>query len=154
MVRGPGVGLHLGPRFGIRLLASLPKACERTRVRARGQLLKCLLPQVAGTGPRTGTETGSEPGSGSSGGAEAGTWSPAPAGRTPGAPGAVGPPPTAPPCAWRVDGALFRHDASCLAGFQQRDLSLPLMEKVAFAKEREHKRRGSVMDYETRSQVG
>ncbi|XP_068385359.1 paternally-expressed gene 3 protein isoform X1 [Eschrichtius robustus] len=36
--------------------------------------------------------------------------------------------------------------------FQQRDLSLPLMEKVAFAKEREHKRRGSVMDYETRSQ--
>ncbi|KAM9049079.1 paternally-expressed gene 3 protein isoform 2-T6 [Megaptera novaeangliae] len=37
-------------------------------------------------------------------------------------------------------------------GFQQRDLSLPLMEKVAFAKEREHKRRGSVMDYETRSQ--
>ncbi|XP_066876110.1 paternally-expressed gene 3 protein isoform X2 [Kogia breviceps] len=36
--------------------------------------------------------------------------------------------------------------------FHQRDLSLPLMEKVAFAKEREHKRRDSVMDYETRSQ--
>ncbi|XP_073652365.1 paternally-expressed gene 3 protein isoform X6 [Tursiops truncatus] len=37
-------------------------------------------------------------------------------------------------------------------GFHQRDLSLPLMEKVAFAKEREHKHRDSVMDYETRSQ--
>ncbi|XP_007457527.1 PREDICTED: paternally-expressed gene 3 protein-like [Lipotes vexillifer] len=36
--------------------------------------------------------------------------------------------------------------------FHQRDLSLPLMEKVAFAKEREHKRRDSVMDYETKSQ--
>eukprot|EP00070_Physeter_catodon_P026821 XP_028333715.1 paternally-expressed gene 3 protein isoform X2 [Physeter catodon] len=34
----------------------------------------------------------------------------------------------------------------------RRDLSLPLTEKVAFAKEREHRRRDSVMDYETRSQ--
>eukprot|EP00069_Balaena_mysticetus_P009850 bmy_20365T0 len=56
------------------------------------------------------------------------------------------------PCTCRLDCALSRHDACCLPGFHQRDLSLPLMEKVAFAKEREHKRRGSVMDYETRSQ--
>uniref|UniRef100_A0A452TBJ9 Paternally-expressed gene 3 protein n=1 Tax=Ursus maritimus TaxID=29073 RepID=A0A452TBJ9_URSMA len=34
----------------------------------------------------------------------------------------------------------------------QRDLSLPLMEKTAFAMERERKRRDSVMDYESRSQ--
>eukprot|EP00070_Physeter_catodon_P026826 XP_028333720.1 paternally-expressed gene 3 protein isoform X6 [Physeter catodon] len=37
-------------------------------------------------------------------------------------------------------------------GCHRRDLSLPLTEKVAFAKEREHRRRDSVMDYETRSQ--
>ena len=38
-------------------------------------------------------------------------------------------------------------------GLPQRDLSLPLMEKTTFATERERKRRDSVMDYESRSQV-
>ncbi|XP_058386346.1 paternally-expressed gene 3 protein isoform X2 [Diceros bicornis minor] len=34
----------------------------------------------------------------------------------------------------------------------QRDLSLPVMEKTTFVMEREHRRRDSVMDYESRSQ--
>lgn len=38
-------------------------------------------------------------------------------------------------------------------GLPQRDLSLPLMEKTTFAMERERKRRDSVMDYESGSQV-
>lgn len=39
-------------------------------------------------------------------------------------------------------------------GFPQRDLSLPLMERKAFAKGREHKHRDSAVGYEARSQVG
>uniref|UniRef100_A0A8C9CEC7 Uncharacterized protein n=1 Tax=Phocoena sinus TaxID=42100 RepID=A0A8C9CEC7_PHOSS len=48
--------------------------------------------------------------------------------------------------------ARWPYTRSPRSRFHQRDLSLPLMEKVAFAKEREHKRWDSVMDYETRSQ--
>ncbi|KAK2494602.1 hypothetical protein MC885_021303 [Smutsia gigantea] len=55
-------------------------------------------------------------------------------------------------CLWTWAGP-FLHEAVLFPGLPQRGLSLPVMEKTALAVEREHQRRGSMMDYESRSQV-
>ncbi|XP_057575538.1 paternally-expressed gene 3 protein isoform X2 [Hippopotamus amphibius kiboko] len=48
--------------------------------------------------------------------------------------------------------ARWPHARNPRSRFHARDLSLPLMEKATFAKEREHKCRDSMMDYEARPQ--
>ena len=115
-------------------------------------------PQVTGsetgTGTRTGSETGSEAGrgSGSAAVAGAGTWSHGTAGRPSGAPGAVRVPknPPFPPTRLPAHCTASIHAASPFPGFHQRDLTLPLAER---AKEREHRRRDSLLDLDARSEV-
>lgn len=58
--------------------------------------------------------------------------------------------PRDPPTRLPANRATFVHAASPFPGFHQRDLALPLAER---AKEREHRRRDSLLDLDARSEV-